>query len=162
MPNTEHGQARAVPGGERGPNGEWYKGGAFIATTDAPKAPARVDCRTPEQIARDAARQAADAARAAKFAEWLAARRPVLEPYYKRFLAVPYGVSAERWADMLANGNAGFIPNLARELRDCGYLTPRQAHYFAREIYPGRGRADSEKRFDLEDLLTMQPESERR
>lgn len=31
-------QQRAKAGGEVGPNGEWYKGGAFIATTDLPKA----------------------------------------------------------------------------------------------------------------------------
>lgn len=30
-------QKRAASGGEYGPNGEWYKGGAFIATTDLPK-----------------------------------------------------------------------------------------------------------------------------
>jgi hypothetical protein len=30
-------QARAKAGGEIGPNGEWYKGGAFIATTELPK-----------------------------------------------------------------------------------------------------------------------------
>jgi len=28
---------RARPGGEPGANGEWYKGGQFIATTDRPK-----------------------------------------------------------------------------------------------------------------------------
>lgn len=33
----EGGQARAKAGGEEGPNGEWYPGGAFIATTDLPK-----------------------------------------------------------------------------------------------------------------------------
>jgi len=32
------GQARAKAGGEEGPNGEWYPGGAFIATTEMPKA----------------------------------------------------------------------------------------------------------------------------
>lgn len=31
------GQARAKGGGEWGPNGEWYNGGAFIATKDIPK-----------------------------------------------------------------------------------------------------------------------------
>lgn len=31
------GQKRARKGGEYGPNGEWYKGGAYIATTDMPK-----------------------------------------------------------------------------------------------------------------------------
>jgi GNAT superfamily N-acetyltransferase len=30
-------QKRAKPGGELGPNGEWYPGGAFIATTELPK-----------------------------------------------------------------------------------------------------------------------------
>jgi hypothetical protein len=30
-------QKRAKAGGEYGPNGEWYPGGAFIATTDMPK-----------------------------------------------------------------------------------------------------------------------------
>lgn len=30
-------QARAKAGGETGPNGEWYPGGAYIATTDMPK-----------------------------------------------------------------------------------------------------------------------------
>ena len=31
------GQLRAKSGGEVGPNGEWYPGGAFIATTEMPK-----------------------------------------------------------------------------------------------------------------------------
>ncbi len=35
---SEDGQKRAAVGGEIGPNGEFYKGGAFIATTDQPKA----------------------------------------------------------------------------------------------------------------------------
>lgn len=34
---SETTQPRAKAGGEEGPNGEWYKGGAFIATTDIPK-----------------------------------------------------------------------------------------------------------------------------
>jgi len=32
-----HSQKRARSGGEYGPNGEWYNGGAFIATKDLPK-----------------------------------------------------------------------------------------------------------------------------
>lgn len=36
IPNAEF-QKRAMKGGEFGPNGEWYKGGAFIATKDNPK-----------------------------------------------------------------------------------------------------------------------------
>lgn len=32
-----HGQARAVKGGEFGANGEFYEGGKFLATTEAPK-----------------------------------------------------------------------------------------------------------------------------
>ncbi len=32
-------QKRATTGGEIGPNGEFYKGGAFIATTEKPKGP---------------------------------------------------------------------------------------------------------------------------
>jgi hypothetical protein len=35
--NCDTSQKRAIPGGEFGPNGEWYKGGAFIATKDLPK-----------------------------------------------------------------------------------------------------------------------------
>lgn len=34
---TTEGQKRARAGGEIGPNGDWYPGGAFIATTDMPK-----------------------------------------------------------------------------------------------------------------------------
>jgi hypothetical protein len=35
--NEDDQQKRAKKGGEYGPNGEWYKGGAWIATTDMPK-----------------------------------------------------------------------------------------------------------------------------
>lgn len=36
-PEEDEGQKRAAAGGEIGPNGEWYPGGAYIATTDMPK-----------------------------------------------------------------------------------------------------------------------------
>ena len=42
-------QPRAPKGGVTGPNGEFYKGGAFIATTDRPKGK-KSQCQRKQEI----------------------------------------------------------------------------------------------------------------
>lgn len=143
-------QKRAKAGGEYGPNGEWYKGGTWIATTDHPKtAPTERGEFHPLHDAHVIAyRQNWRAERAAKFAE-----------YINRFTANPgsyagYIVSDEQWAKMLEYGHAGFHADLARQLKLNGRLSPRQAEYFAKAVF-GRRTKKNEKEFEalVEDLI---------
>lgn len=139
------GQRRARAGGERGANGEWYEGGKFIATKDNPKSAPRIYEISPEEAARRAALAAEREAQASKLNAWLAARRIQFAVELSMLLdwKPGFAMPAERWADMVETGHAGFAADLARQLRDSGSLSPRQASYFVKFVLGRRNKKNA-------------------
>jgi hypothetical protein len=125
------GQRRAKRGGEFGPNGEWYEGGKFIATSELTRKSSPY--HRPELSDEEKARRAAEAlerdARAAKFDEWLSARRARFAETISYLTSNPGSHTPEMWAMLLETGHAGFLPSLGRDLHLYGRLSEKQARY---------------------------------
>ncbi len=145
-------QRRAAAGGEVGANGEWYRGGAFIATTDHPKsAPLQAERPDPAWVADQRER-------AAKIREWVCARRARFAELIDRLTVNPGDVSDDRWQWMLENGHAGFLPSLGRDLSICGSLSRRQAEFVARFVFGRRSAKNDAAWSELVDSLSQQCE----
>lgn len=125
MATTDGGQKRAAAGGEYGPNGEWYKGGAWIATTEEPKGAPVVRTLSPEAEAY----RAEQAARTARVREWLDGRRARFADLIATLTANPGDVDAAAWQYRVENYSAGFLPSLGQTLATTGTLSERQAEY---------------------------------
>lgn len=149
---TNDGQKRAKIGGEFGPNGEWYKGGAFIATTDAPKS-AKPEPRPEDPEA--AERRAAAAAQAARIAEWLEGRRTSLNGIIATLTANP-GIDEAIWQQKVVDHAAGFLPSLGRTLWVQGNLSARQAEAVAKAILGRQTKKNAEEWDRMIENLTAQ------
>ncbi len=147
------GQRRAVAGGEAGPNGEWYRGGTFIATTDAPKS---VPSERRELTADARARRASESARAVRIAEWVELRRSELADVITALTANVEGVNAAEWQTRVENHQAGFLPSLGRTLWAACTLSARQAEYVARAIIGRRTKRNAERWDALVERLTAE------
>jgi hypothetical protein len=137
-------QRRAKAGGEYGANGDWYEGGKFIATEEdtIKRAPMRHEV-TPEEAARRAARDEENRITAARVQAWLTERRARFADVIARLTANP-GHDPKWWAELLANGQAGFHASLGVQLRDGGSLSARQAEYVAKAIFGRCNRKNAE------------------
>lgn len=125
------GQRRAVAGGEVGPNGEWYAGGTFIATTDRPKSAPLERVLSVE----DEAERAERATRIASLAAWLESRRAQFAPIIATLTANVDGIyDAATWDRRVADHAAGFLPSLGRTLYMQGSLSEKQAHHVVKAI----------------------------
>jgi hypothetical protein len=98
-------QRRAGKGGEFGANGEWYKGGAFIATKDNPKSEAQ-ECKPASEWSNEWAEQQA------VVAAWSA-------PRLERFGALLAALDAQL--------RGSFMHDMGYLLRAQARLTERQA-----------------------------------
>jgi hypothetical protein len=138
-------QRRARVGGEVGPNGEFYRGGAWIATTDAPKAAPRPE-PSPEWLAERTAREAAARARAESERAWIDRR------------VTQFGdlLRVLEWTDPSAPAPLfdSFYQSIARSLRTFGRLTPKQARYAVRAYFDGRTRENEAALECMHDALT--------
>ncbi len=125
-------QRRAAAGGEIGANGEWYPGGAFIATTDHSKGCASAKQERTTQTAEQAERIREYNAR---LAAWRADRADKFAAQCDQFLVCPFGRDQADWLRAVENGNAGFEASLAFELKTYGTLTSRQALFFTKAVF---------------------------
>lgn len=145
-------QKRAKPGGEFGANGEWYEGGKFIATQEdtVKAAPLRHEVSAEEQARRNAY-QVEQAARTVRFQTWLAGRQRLFAALISTFLAkTNLNLTDAQWADMVTNGNAGFLASLGSQLRSNGSLSQRQALYAVKAMF---GRQNKRNAAEWEALL---------
>lgn len=143
-------QKRAKSGGEIGPNGEWYPGGAFIATTDHAKS-VRFESRPVDE-----ARLAAGRAEARRIAEWLESRQTALAGIVAALTANPGDVDDAVWRQRVIDHAAGFLPSLGRTLYMQGNLSERQAEYVAKAIIGRRTRKTEAQHDEMIDLLTQE------
>jgi hypothetical protein len=146
---TNDGQKRAAAGGEFGPNGEWYKGGAWIATTEEPKGVPVERVLSPEA----AARHAEQAARAARIAAWVEARRVRFADLIATLTFNPGDVDDATWRYRVENHSAGFLPSLGRSLYTGGSLTERQAEYAVKAVLGRRTKKNADEWESLRDAL---------
>lgn len=152
-------QPRAKAGGEYGPNGEWYEGGKFIATSEnTTKSAPRRSNLTDAQIAEIAARKAKQEAEMAVFQEWKAGRIAKFKAIIDSFLECPSGLNKEEWDRSLVLGHGTFYQSLAMELKNCGYLSPKQAHYLCKGYFGRQTKKNLEEWNELEYALCEKPE----
>jgi hypothetical protein len=151
------GQKRAARGGEFGPNGEWYDGGRFIATSEntIKSAPVRREL-SDEEKARRAEKEAERAAQAAKWDAWITTRRALFTDTIAALTRNPGHVTDERWALLLETGHAGFLPSLGRDLSLYGRLSEKQARYVADAMIGRRSRKNEDEWETFFNLLTEQ------
>lgn len=146
-------QKRAQAGGETGVNGEWYRGGEFIATSEN-----TIKGRERDERPRDLEREAENARCAARLNAWLEARRTEFADLIAQLTANPCEVPvvpAERWTWMLENGHAGFIPSLGRELFMAGSLSRRQAQCVAKAVMGRQTNRNAEAWDSLVERLSV-------
>lgn len=136
----EHGFRRARAGGEVGANGEFYKGGSFIATTDHPKGPAVVT-RTPSAEAQRV--QAEIAAEQARVDAWLAARQA-------QFAALIASLVATQDPAVYIES---FYASLGRQLRESGSLSAKQADYVVKFVFGRETKQNMDARETLREAL---------
>lgn len=142
------GQRRAKAGGEYGPNGEFYQGGSWIATTDRPKmAPHRSEPLSDEERARRQVARDAEWARAQAFQrahdEWRAARVARFGDLLAVLESEPLGIFRT------------FHQSLAEQLRARGCLSQKQARYAVRALL---GRENKRNHEQWDTLMTALPQ----
>lgn len=145
MANDNSYQRRADKGGEVGPNGEHYKGGQFIATSEDTVKGGSQTWEPRPKTEWELNRDAEIAAKAAAHEAWLASR-------------------VAQFAALLAVLEAGpldqgiyetFWQSLGRQLRQWGHLTPRQAPHALKAFFGRRNKANAEAWDTLEEALTQ-------
>lgn len=139
-------QRRAIAGGEIGANGEWYPGGAFIATTDHSKGCASAKQALTTQTSEQAARIMEYNKR---LAAWRADRADKFAAQCDRFMVCPFGRNQADWLRDVENGNAGFEASLAFELKTYGTLTLRQASFFTKAVLGRQTKRNADAWDDL-------------
>jgi hypothetical protein len=145
-------QKRAAVGGETGANGEWYRGGEFIATSENTVKGGRLEERP---IDPDFARKCQEMrAQAARVAEWSESRRLVLAPVISALTANPGIVSDSVWRRMVEDHAAGFLPSLGRTLEVEGTLSIRRAECAVKAILGRRKKANATEWDSMLSLLT--------
>ena len=139
---TNDTQRRAKAGGEYGSNGEWYEGGKFIATqADTIKtAPMRHEV-TPEELARRAAAKAEHDATVARFNAWLATRAEHFKDLLSVLESEPRGTFETFWQ------------SLARQIRESGSLSPKQARYAVKAMFGRETKANREAYWTMLETL---------
>ncbi len=147
MANDLSFQRRADVGGEVGPNGEFYKGGQFIATTeDRPKG-GNLSWESRPKTDWEVQRDAEIAAAVARRESWLAARVEQLRELLAVLEQEPHGIYETFWQ------------SLARSIRQYGSLSPKQASYAVKAIHGRRKKANAEAFDSLEESLCQQEPS---
>lgn len=139
---------RARAGGEVGANGEFYRGGSFIATTDHPKGPSVV-ARTPSVEAQRV--QAEIAAEQARIEAWLAARQAQFADVVAQLLATQ---------DPAAYTES-FYASLGHQLHASGSLSAKQAECVVKFVFGRETKQNMDARDDLREALQQRYEVSR-
>jgi hypothetical protein len=133
MANDSSFQRRADAGGEVGPNGEFYKGGQFIANSEDTVKGGSMRWEPRPKAEWEIQRDAEIAARVARQAAWLAARAVEFADLLAVLESEPRGHFDTLWQ------------SLARSLRQYGSLSPKQAEYAVKAIIGRRKKANADE-----------------
>ena len=134
-------QPRAKTGGEFGPNGEWYTGGQFIANSEDTIKGGNLAWDAPKPSAERLALDFQTARKASQYAAVLRFRVSVFADLLTVLESEPQGVYETFWQ------------SLARQVRQTGSLSPKQAECAAKAVYGRRTKKNEEAYWTLvEDL----------
>lgn len=137
---------RAKRGGAIGVNGEFYKGGQFIANSENTTKGGSQRWEARPKSEADLARDAEIAALVARREAWLSGRVERFADLLKVLESEPQGVFETFWQ------------SLARQIRQCGTLSPKQADYAVRALYGRCKKANQDAWWDLREALTERSE----
>jgi len=139
-------QPRARAGGEFGANGEWYKGGAFIATSERTRKGRMRHEPTVEELQRIAAERAEHEARVARHKAWIAAR---IERF-TNLLNELEDDGVDQWGNRRPQA---FRRSLAQQLRESGSLSLRQAECAVRIMFGRETKRNSNEYCEMRGAL---------
>jgi len=144
-------QPRAKAGGEFGPNGEWYEGGAFIATSERTRKGGTMRREpTAEELERIAAERAEHEARVARHTAWITAR---IERFTNLLNALEHD-GVDQWGNRIAPPPYETFPrSLAQQLRESGSLSPRQASCAVRIMFGRETKRNSNEYCEMHSAL---------